>query len=78
MRKPTTRLPSPYRPDPAPHTWRTALIVGFCLLAIVLILAWMIGTDLAWNVPADIRPVETGGGYDPGLYTPFTQAPVPR
>jgi hypothetical protein len=77
MRK--TTPPGPYRPESTPHIWRTALIVGGCFLAILLVLAWMIGTDMRRTViPQEelLRPYQgVTNGYDPGLYTPFTHAP---
>lgn len=76
MRKPVPRLPSPYRPDPRPHLTRTAVLLAL-IGALLVTIAWTTH-DLvrpAVVIPPDAVYQPWEGGYDPGLYTPFTRAP---
>lgn len=37
MTRPTPRLPSPYRPDPAPHRIRTVALLAWAIALLVFI-----------------------------------------
>lgn len=71
-----TPLPTTYRPDPAPHLTRTVVILAL-VGALLLATSWL-AYELhrpALVIPRDAIVQPWDGGYDPGLYTPFTRAP---
>lgn len=69
----------PYRPDRKPHLTRTAVILAL-IGALLLATAWaahdLARPGLVIQQEDIVRPWD--GGYDPGLYTPFTRAPEQR
>lgn len=79
----TSPTPGPYRPHPKPHLSRTAVILALLAAALVctLRIAWAVGDGVTLPQDQITRPFGQlpTTGYDPGLYTPFTQAPeAPR
>ena len=76
MTRPQPRLPSPYRPDARPHlarTWVLLALIGAALLVTVWVAGELVRPQ--YTLPVDVT-TEPYGGYDPGLYTPFTHPPA--
>lgn len=64
------------RPHPRPHLSRTVVLlvlIGALLLAIAWIAHDLVQPGIVIPQDSIVRPWD--GGYDPGLYTPFTRAP---
>lgn len=66
----------PYRPDRRPHLTRTTIILAL-IGALLLATAWAAHDQIrpGVTIPRDSIVQPWDGGYDPGLYTPFTRAP---